>query len=108
MTQSSYFNYGEKIIVHIESDLKELIPGYLKNRYKDIESISEALEQDDYESIRLLGHSMKGSGGGYGFNVITDIGRSLEQAAKDKDADEIRKWVNELSVYLELIEIVYE
>ena len=33
---------------------------------------------------KLLGHSMKGSGEGYGFDTISEIGRFLEEAAKKK------------------------
>jgi HPt (histidine-containing phosphotransfer) domain-containing protein len=93
----------DKIIVWVDPDLLDIIPAFLQNRKEDICSILEALEIEDYETIRILGHSMKGSGGGYGFHVITDIGRSLEEAAKKKDDDEIKKWIGELSHYLERV-----
>lgn len=91
----------DKMIVRVDPDLLDIIPTFLENRKKDIRSILEALGNNDYETIRILGHSMKGSGGGYGFDVITDIGRSLEEAAKEKNADEVKKWIEELSSYLE-------
>ena len=108
MTQDNDLRHGEKIVIHIEPELEELIPGYIENRHKDVRSILEALERGDYETIRILGHSMKGSGGGYGFDAITDIGRSLEQAAKNRDTEEIRKWIDELLIYLDSVEIIYE
>ena len=108
MTQDSNKKQGEKIIVYVDAELEDLIPGFLENRQEDIRSIREALEKDDYETIRTLGHSMKGSGGGYGFDAITDIGRSLEMAAKERNAEEIRKRVGELLHYLEHVEVVYE
>ena len=98
----------EKIIVHVDAELKDLIPGFIDNRRKDIRTLETALRKDDYETIRKLGHSMKGSGGGYGFNAITDIGRSLENASKEKNDEEIRKWVDELLNYLQNVEVVYE
>ncbi|MCX7966210.1 MAG: Hpt domain-containing protein [Syntrophorhabdaceae bacterium] len=97
----------EKIIVNIISDLKELIPGYINNRYEDIKKIMTALEHGDYETVRILGHSMKGSGGGYGFDAITEIGRGIEQAAKEKDGEAIKNKIVELQDYLKRIEIVY-
>jgi len=108
MTQDSNKKQGEKIIVHVDAELEDLIPGFLENRQEDIRSIREALEKDNYETIRTLGHSMKGSGGGYGFDAITDIGRSLENAAKDKNSEEIRRWLGELLRYLERVEVIYE
>lgn len=100
-------NTDEKIIVHIDPELKDLIPEYLANRNKDIESITDALGKGDYTLIKTLGHSMRGSGGGYGFDAITDIGRSLEQAAKNKNSKEVQEHVSELKGYLECIEVVY-
>jgi HPt (histidine-containing phosphotransfer) domain-containing protein len=97
----------EKIIVHINPGLKELIPEYIENRYEDIKSITNALKNSDYTIIQILGHGMRGSGAGYGFNTISDIGRALEQAAKNKNSEEIKKRLSELKIFLERVEIVY-
>lgn len=99
---------GERIIVHVDADLEDLIPGFLENRRKDIASMREALGRGDYQTIQILGHSMKGSGGGYGFSRISEIGHSLDQAATERDSDGIRKWVSELATYLERVEVVYQ
>ncbi len=99
---------NEKIIVRVDAELAEIVPRFLENRRKDVQSILKGLVEGDYEAIRVLGHSMKGSGGGFGFDAISEIGQSLEQAARNQDSEEIRKWVNELSTYLERVEVVYE
>lgn len=96
-----------KIIVHIDPDLEPLIPGYLANRRKDIVAIGEALENKNLDKIRIIGHSMKGSGGGYGFDDITDIGMMMEKAAKEGRSDDIRIQTKRLEDYLRRIEIVY-
>ena len=110
MTQDSQSVLGDggSFIVYVDSTLMELIPGFLDNRRDDITTMDGAVEQGDFETIRVLGHDMKGSGGGYGFDGITDIGQSLEQAAKDQDQTEIRKLVQELVNYVERVEVVYE
>ncbi|TDJ68612.1 MAG: Hpt domain-containing protein, partial [Proteobacteria bacterium] len=59
---------GEKIIVNIDPDLEDLIPGFLNNRAHDVRAINDLLDAEDFGAIRLLGHSMKGAGGGYGFD----------------------------------------
>ncbi len=97
----------EKIIVQVDPDLEELIPGFLENRRKDVLSIDGALKAGDYETIRILGHSMKGSGGGYGLATITDFGALLEQAAKERDPVEIARLLGRLSDYLQRVEVVY-
>ena len=65
-----------------------------------------ALEGGDFETVRVLGHSMKGAGGGYGFDAITDIGAALEQTAKDKNPGAIRTSLDELSSFLDRVEVV--
>lgn len=108
MTPQSGAKQEDKIVVHVDADLQELIPGYLANRHGDIHTMQEALEQRDYETIRILGHSMRGSGGGYGFDTITEIGSAVEQAVRDRDPDEIHRWVGELIRYLERVQVVYD
>jgi HPt (histidine-containing phosphotransfer) domain-containing protein len=108
MTQTHGPNPGGKIIVHVDTDIKDLVPGFLQNRQKDVKSLLAAVERSDYGTIEALGHTMKGDGGGYGFHAITDIGGSLEKAAAKKNLQEIRKWVKQLTVYLECVEIVYK
>jgi hypothetical protein len=59
-----------------------------------------ALEQGDYATIRTLGHQMAGSGAGYGFVQITEIGGTLEESALAGDAARIRDGVGALDRYL--------
>ncbi len=108
MSDNDAVSQHRKIIVHVDDDLEDLIPGFLQNRENDAKAILKALETGDYETVRVLGHNMKGSGGGYGFDAIADIGLALEQAAKEGNPEEIKKQVNELSTYLARVEIVYE
>ena len=99
---------SDKIIVYVDSDIEDIVPGFLENRSKDIISITEALLNNDYEAIRITGHSMKGAGGGYGFNCISDIGSSIEMEAMNCNAEKIREEVKKLSLYLERVEVIYE
>jgi len=108
MKQEGALKQEEKIIVHVDPDIADLVPGFLENRHKDIKTMGEAVTQGDFEAIRVLGHSMKGAGGSYGFDAITDMGKALEQAAMAKDSDGIKKSVQELSAYLDRVEVVYK
>ena len=108
MTQDRDGSKDGKILVRADPDLADLIPGFLNNRRKDIATMQDALARGDFETVRSLGHSMKGAGGGYGFDAITEIGAALEQAAKRADAEASRKWAGELSRYLDRVEVVYD
>lgn len=96
-----------KIIVMADPDLEDIIPGFLLKRQKDIIEIQVALDNEDYDTIKVLGHKMKGIGGGYGFDAITDIGSMIEQAAMEKNMQEVKQAILELARYLERVEVVY-
>nr|MBI3611965.1 response regulator [Nitrospirota bacterium] len=98
----------DKIVVRVDPDLINLVPGFLDNRRSDLAAIREALANGEYETIRLLGHSMKGAGGGYGFDAITDIGAALEQAAKARNPGDVHRGLSDLSAYLDRVEVVHD
>lgn len=95
----------EPIYVRVDAEIASLVPGYLENRRKDVTLVLQAVDQGDFETARILGHSMKGSGGGYGFDTITEIGHGIETAAKTHDSDTIRHHVAALSVYLARVRV---
>ena len=98
----------QRIQVTIDEDLADLIPGFFENRKKEVRQVRQALEKGDFETVRKIGHSLKGVGGGYGFDAITDMGAALEIAAKNQNGAEIREHADKLSSYLGNIDIVYE
>jgi HPt (histidine-containing phosphotransfer) domain-containing protein len=97
-----------KITILIDPELAELIPEYLENRRKDASTIEVALMQFDFGTIQALAHNMKGTGGGYGFDGITEIGALLEKAAIARDPNAIAQQLEQFRDYLRRIEIKYE
>ena len=83
--------------------LAERTPAYLDNCRLNVIAMHEALDRADFEAVTILGHNLRGSGGGFGFQAITDIGAGLEHAAGDADINVSRKWVCELSRYLDSV-----
>ena len=45
------------------------------------------LKGGDYEGLRRLAHQMKGAGGSYGYQVLTEAAKKLEDAAKTRDVE---------------------
>ena len=94
------------IPVHTNHRFAARIPAYLQNCRQSGFAMLDALDRVDFETLKNLGHQMRGSGGMYGFQAITDIGAGLEQAAESIDADASRKWVGALSTYLDRVEAI--
>ena len=98
----------KKQIVIVDKDLEDLIPTFLSNRQKDIATMRLSLTTGDYEQIRIIGHSMKGFGSGYGFDFVTEVGQLLEAAAKLADTSSIEQHIRALESYLSNITIIFE
>ena len=82
------------------------IPAYLLNCRQNVNFILDALDRVDLETVTILGHQMSGSGGMFGFQEITDISAALEEAAQNADIETSRKWVSELSSYLDRVDTI--
>ena len=97
------------IVVYVDPDLEDLIPSFIEKRRQDVAKIKKLLAIDDansVEEIRKLGHSMKGTGGGYGFNEISRIGKDIEKAANNNNKKEIDKLNTELSRYIAMVKVL--
>jgi len=96
------------LTVYVDRDLKEIIPLFLESRQEDIANIRSAISRSDFERMAKIAHKLKGVGGGYGFDFITDLGREIEGAAKDENSLVIRKLVDSMEESLANVEIIYE
>jgi HPt (histidine-containing phosphotransfer) domain-containing protein len=72
-----------------------------------VTALRTALASGDFATITVLGHTMKGDGGGYGFDAISEIGAIIETAGKHKDADKIRQGVERLADFLDRVDVVF-
>jgi CheY-like chemotaxis protein/HPt (histidine-containing phosphotransfer) domain-containing protein len=88
------------IVIALDESLRDLAPGYLDNRRGDLARLAAALAAGDWETLRVVGHNIKGTGAGYGFDAISGIGAGLEAAAKERDAARTAGCVDELTRFL--------
>ncbi len=95
-------------IVRVDPDYADLVPGFLENRRSEIDIIRDSATRGDFKEIRRLGHGMKGAGAGYGFKVISDIGRNLEDAAAIEDVTAIEAELERLGRYLSEVQVVLD
>jgi HPt (histidine-containing phosphotransfer) domain-containing protein len=99
---------NERIQVTVARDLEDLIPAFMKRRHEDVGKLRHALDSGDVETLRVTGHSMKGTGGGYGFLGLSEIGAAIEGAAKEGRLDAVRDCVGRLEDYLARVEVRFE
>jgi PAS domain S-box-containing protein len=98
----------DAIIVRTDPKFADLIPVFLQNCRQNVITILDAVDRADFETVEHLGHHMKGAGGSFGFQAITDFGAAIEQAAGNADTNASRKWVGELTGYLDRVVTIAE
>ena len=83
-----------------EDEWAEMQEMYINHTSKELVSILEHLETKSFDSLRTFGHNIKGSGGMYGFNEVTEIGAVIEAAAKEEDMALIKSHLDTLDSFL--------
>ena len=83
-----------------DDEWAEMQEMYVKHTSKELLSIKEALENKSFDSLRTFGHNIKGSGGMYGFNEVTEIGAVIETAAKEQNMALIKSNLDSLYLFL--------
>ena len=81
--------------------VQELVPGYLAARKEEVGSMTCLLSASDFERLRVLSHSLKGSGSSFGFAELTRLGAELERHAESRDAVGFAQQLARLKDYLE-------
>ena len=84
-------------------EMAELRVAYLDRRRAELCGLEQAVHDGDFPAIRKAGHNLKGTGTAYGFEEITEIGRSLEEAAEDGDVFVIETLLDRMDSYIGLV-----
>ncbi len=94
--------------VRISKDLEDLVPVFMKNRHKELESLKSALAAADFEQLRQLGHRMKGVGNSYGFAKVSELGKQIEDGARPGNESALRSGIAVYADYLDKVKVTYD
>jgi CheY-like chemotaxis protein len=75
--------------IAVSEQVQALVPQYLASKKTQIEEARMALASRDFGPIRRFGHNLKGTGRGYGFPPIEEMGTEIERAAEEADPSRI-------------------
>lgn len=100
--------FTKSIDILVDRDLEDLIPDYLENRKKEVETIFDYYSKENFAEIQAIAHKLRGSAGSYGFSALSEIGKDLEEKAKVKDGAGIIHAINQYRLYLKRIKISYQ
>ena len=93
------------IIELIDPGLEDLMERFFASSNQDLVKMRVTLESEDYETLARLGHTAKGTGFGYGFQGMGEIGQALELAAKEANRSACAEQVRRMEHYLANVEV---
>lgn len=99
-TTAVHAQKSSDVAERIDDEIRRRRPAFLANRRKDLTMMQTALAQEDYDAIRTTGHRMRGLAGSFGFPDIGALGQRLEQAARSRDHQAIRREIDGLAAIL--------
>jgi len=70
-----------------DPDLVDLIEDFTSELENEINAMKESFDQGNYDKLRSLAHQIKGAGGSYGYQLLTDVSKVLEKAATVNDTE---------------------
>jgi HPt (histidine-containing phosphotransfer) domain-containing protein len=100
----------KKFTAQVDPDLRDLVPGFLDHKRDDTRALLAGVcgKNVDFEALSRIGHRLKGEGSSYGLDEISLYGAEIERAARNQDAQAVRRYANELASYLDSVLIEYE
>jgi signal transduction histidine kinase/HPt (histidine-containing phosphotransfer) domain-containing protein len=84
-----------------DPDLREVAREFQAWLPEAMSRVSDAVARQDYDTLASLAHTLKGSGGTFGYPDVTEIAKRLESAGKQRDDAQIRAVLAELTEAVE-------
>lgn len=99
--------HAQDFEVRVPVELRPLLSGFFERRKSEAMSLEELLSADRYSDIARIGHKLKGSGRGYGFEVLSVLGERLEVAAWGGDENEVKSVIQNYVTLIDEIGHLY-
>ena len=95
-------------VVWLEKDLEQLVVRFLRRKEDELARLRAAVSASDFETIRGLGHDLKGAGEGFGFPELSILGAKFELAAKAADTELIAVHIATMERYLKRLQVRFD
>ena len=99
---------GATVVVHVDADLRELLPPFLHTLESELQDMANALDREDWDAVRAAAHKRKGTCAAYGLAPLRHEFASLEAAATMRDPEAGRSALSILRGLLDKLELRYE
>jgi HPt (histidine-containing phosphotransfer) domain-containing protein len=88
----------------LEDGFAGLLETFIADSAAKIERLREGLAKGDSDLVRRSAHSLKGSSGNLGANIMADLCLRLEEQARDEDLRGLHSVLEQLEAEFELVQ----
>ena len=96
------------ITIRIDPMLAELVPKFLARCKQTVEEFRGAAQSGDLAAARRIGHALYGTASSFGFDEMAGIGREIERAAREGDAEALKQLAERLSAHVARVRPVFD
>lgn len=87
-----------------DPDFAELVEFFVESMPERQDAMRTSFGAGDYDSLRVTAHQLKGAGGGYGFDGVSERAALLEQLCSEGGPQEIMAAMQDLLNYLDRVQ----
>ena len=92
-------------LVREDVSFTQIVLEFIQGMDNRLEAMERAIRISDFEALRIAAHQLKGSGGGYGYPVLSQRAAELETHARAGLVDECMQAFSELKTVCERVVI---
>ena len=83
-------------LVREDPSYSDIVVQFVEGLQHRLSTMENAVKSADYDALRVAAHQLKGSGGGYGYPILTERAAELEQHARESQLDDCAEEIEEL------------
>ena len=79
-----------------DPDMQDLVEEFIATIPQKLSDFRQAFEQLDWDRLVTMAHQLKGAGGSYGYQDISQLGLAMEQGFRAHSAEDFAVWMKHL------------
>lgn len=87
----------DSALIREDPELRDLVEEFVDALPDRLQELREAVSQSNWAQARALAHRLKGAGGSFGYPVLSDVARMLEERFSAEQADDVDAFFADLS-----------
>lgn len=97
----------ESETIMIDSEIADLFPMFIESCLQHIDSLRSSIDSKNYDQIYKSGHQLAGSGGSFGFPLVTEIGKDLMLIKDSQNLTQLNYLISLLEDHIKNVNIEY-